>query len=78
MYKIYTCFNNCDLAVLGSPTIQQLISPLNVVPSIVFLDIPPKSIKIIPANSYHTSLFQHILNYTECIHSTSNNDISMH
>lgn len=25
--KSATCFRNCDLAVLGSPTIQQFISP---------------------------------------------------
>jgi len=43
--------------VLGSPTIQQLISPLSVVPSIVFLGTPPNSIKTMPVN--HTSEHYH-------------------
>lgn len=35
--------------MLGSPTIQQLRSPLKVVPSVVVLGTPPNSISNIPA-----------------------------
>lgn len=38
-----TNFNNCDLAVLGSPINKTLISPLNFMPSGKSLEVPPKS-----------------------------------
>lgn len=40
---LFTNFNNCDLAVEGSPIKSILISPLNFVLSIKIFQQPPKS-----------------------------------
>lgn len=43
-----TYFRNWLLAVLGSPTMQTLMSPLSEVPSVVVLGTPPNSISRMP------------------------------